>query len=137
MNNYRKYTPVEAYINQYDSSVLWNYIPTFNGYEISNNGYVRSMKHFRKYPFGMLIHPVIPGNDPTYELTNDNNERVRMKFSELLSLSQNNKYVIAGYPRKTCISDNHSRNKVISKKPKENPLEGKMLEGSYFTIIPD
>ena len=51
------YTPVEYVLNPYDDR-LWYYIPGFNGYELSNDYYIRSMKHYRKYPFGILLEPV-------------------------------------------------------------------------------
>ena len=46
----RKYTPVENCLNIYEPR-YWFYIPGFNGYELSNDGFVRSMKHYRRYPY--------------------------------------------------------------------------------------
>lgn len=63
-------------MNIYDDR-LWYYIPGFNGYEVSNDGYVRSMKHWRKYPYGILIKPKsINNGEAIFELSNDNNERI-------------------------------------------------------------
>lgn len=131
----KKYTPVETIIDPYDVNIVWYYIPGFNGYEISNTNIVRSMKHFKKYPFGILIHPVSgTGDNTTFEITNDNNERVRITVGELSSLAHNNKNVVSGYPRRTYISDNHSRNKVINKHI-SNP--GANYHYAKFTIIKD
>ena len=52
-----QFIPVQNFINPYDQNIWWYYIPGFNGYEISNTGIVRSMKHYKKYPFGILIKP--------------------------------------------------------------------------------
>lgn len=120
------YTPVERYIDPRNTNILWYYIPGFNGYEISNTGIVRSMKHHRKYPFGILIKPR-EVKDPielftknfielTYELSDDYNERHIITRSELLSLAANNKIKVNGYPRLTIIADNSSRNPRCFKK---------------------
>lgn len=125
-----QYTPVERYIDPYNSNLLWYYIPGFNGYEISNTGIVRSMKHYKKYPFGMLIRPR-ETNDPmdlftklygelTYELSDNNNERQVITRSELLNLAFSNKIKVNGYPRRTVVTDIGSRNQrcfIKKKKP--------------------
>lgn len=96
---------------------FWYYIPGFNGYELSNDGYVRSMKHYRKYPCGLLIQPkkdkngdIICPEDPIYELSTNHNERVSVKLSHLKCLAETNKYHITGYPRRTYITDIAPRN---------------------------
>lgn len=103
-----------------DNDRLWYWLEGFNGYEVSNDGYVRSMKHYHKYPFGLLIQPkkdkkgnIIHPEDPTYELSNNNNERVAIKLSQLLYIARNTKYHMTGYPRKTCITDIAPRNQRI------------------------
>ena len=112
--------PVQMYIDPSNPNVLWYHIPGFNGYEISNNGIVRSMKHFRKYPFGILIRPR-ETKDPldlftkyydelTYELSDDYNERQIITRTELLNLAKNNKRKVTGYPRHTATVDISSRN---------------------------
>ena len=114
------FAPVQNYINPYDINIWWYYIPGFNGYEISNTGIVRSMKHFRKYPFGIVIKPKEVTNvlqlfteqfdDLTYELSDNYNRRQSIKRSELFKLAFNNPYPIVGYPRKTLFTDVSSRN---------------------------
>lgn len=117
---YTQFTPVQQYIDPYNSDLWWYYIPGFNGYEISNTGIVRSMKHFRKYPFGILIRPretkdpmdLFTKNygDLTYELSDNNNERQVIRRSELLALASSNPYHVTGYPRRTVVSDVSPRN---------------------------
>ena len=104
------FIPLEQFLNPADDRWFY-YIPGFNGYEISNDGYVRSMKHYKKYPFGILIQPkkrngkVVDPEDPTFELSNNNNERVAVKRSQLQYLAATCKYHVTGYPRRTCITD--------------------------------
>lgn len=100
-----------------DNDRLWYWIEGFNGYEVSDDGFVRSMKHYRKYPYGLLIQPkkdrngnVIHPEDPTFELSNNNNERVAIKLSQLLYIARTTKYHMTGYPRRTCITDIAPRN---------------------------
>lgn len=127
----KSFTPVENYIDPYSTEIWWYYIPGFNGYEISNNGIVRSMKHFKKYPFGLLVKPREVTNvlqlfaeeydELTYELSDNNNERQLIKRSELLNLAFNNKYPVSGYPRSTIITDVASRNQRCFIQRKTNP----------------
>lgn len=121
-----KFIPLESVLDVNDSR-LWYYIPGFNGYEISDDGYLRSMKHFKKYPFGLIIQSkrgknkaIISPDDPVFELSNNQNERVSIKLSQIRSLANNNQYIIGGYPRRTYVSDVSSRNQrcTIKKKKK-------------------
>lgn len=91
---------------------LWFYINNFNGYEVSLDGYLRSMKHWKQYPTGILLKPVQTKSDGTqiFELSNDNNERVRITIPELLDIALSDAYKHSGYPRKTIVADMSSRN---------------------------
>lgn len=119
----RKYTPVECVLNIYEPR-KWFYISGWNGYEISNDGYLRSMKHFRKYPFGILIKPVEVGSDGAiFVLSNDQNERIRININDLFKLAKESSTIVSGYPRDTIVSDVSSRNKyafLTKAKPKNN-----------------
>ena len=53
-----RFTPIQDVLDIYDPNRLWYNIPNFNGYEISNDNYIRSMKHYMKYPYGILIKKV-------------------------------------------------------------------------------
>lgn len=120
MGKISNFAPIQNYIDPNNSSILWYYIPGFNGYEISNTGIIRSMKHYKKYPFGMLIRPrevndpielfTKQFNDLTYELSDNNNKRQIMKRSTLLNLAINNQYHVQGYPRTTIVTDIAPRN---------------------------
>lgn len=139
------FAPVQNYINIYDSNILWYYIPGFNGYEISSTGIVRSMKHFRKYPYGMIIRPkeikdpieLFVNNYPelTYVLSDNNNERQVVTRTELINLARNNHNKVYGYPRKTIVTDIGSRNIVLLKPPKpksEIPLTEQIHEVQFY-----
>lgn len=128
---YTQFTPIQNYINPYDTTIWWYYIPGFNGYEISNTGIVRSMKHYRKYPFGILIRPK-ETNDPidlftkyyedlSYELSDNNNERRVMKRSELLYMASKNPYHVQGYPRRTVVTNIAPRNQRCFVQKKIDP----------------
>ena len=117
----------------FDPQRLWYYIEGFNGYEISNDGYIRSMKHYKKYPTGMLIRPKTKDGQ-TFELSDDYNRRIKISKSELWNIAMNSKYVQAGYPRSTHISDNASRN-IKAFLPPQPKYEGRTGIIPKFTII--
>lgn len=113
-----RFTPIEDVLNIFDNDRYWLYIPGFNGYEVSNDGYVRSMKHFRKYPCGILIkavdrEPYKSSTDPLYELSDDNNKRQRIRLSQIMHLAATNQYSVRGYPRSTVVTSTSGRNKWV------------------------
>lgn len=114
----KEYVKVEDCLNIFDESRYWLYIPGFNGYEISNDGYVRSMKHYRRYPYGILISPVKrkpygQSCDPLFEISDDNNKRQRIRLSQLMHLAASNQFAVAGYPRPTILTSSSGRNKFV------------------------
>ncbi len=113
----------------------WYYIPGFNGYEISNDGYVRSMKHWKKYPTGLLIQ----SKKDVFELSNDNCERVRISRDEIMKLAMEHaeEYTKRSYPRPTYVCDYTSRNKRCFRPPKEKPRESDHYITPKFTVIHD
>jgi hypothetical protein len=133
-----RFTAIEDVLDVDDMSRQWFYIPTFRGYEISNDGFVRSMKHFRKFPYGILVKPKGRANeeDPSYDLTNDSCERVTIRRSQLAYLARTNPYVIAGYPRTTNMTDPYSRNmSIFSKKSIDVPPPDNTKRYPHFTVI--
>lgn len=132
MNSNSRFIPIEDILNVNDTSIVWYYIPGFNGYEISNTNILRSMKHHRKYPYGLLITPDSKCN---YELSDNNNKRVKVNISILIDLAVNNPYKnSSGYPRPTYIVDHQSRNprELIRK---EKPKFDQTPQYAKFTII--
>lgn len=114
----RRFIAVEDVLDIFDNNRYWYYIPNFNGYEVSNDGYLRSMKHFRKYPYGIIIKPVdrdgYKGScDPLYEISDDNNNRQRIRLSQLMHLAVTSQYAVRGYPRSTIVSNSSARNKFV------------------------
>ena len=115
------FTPIEDVLDIFDTTRMWYYIPNHNGYEVSSDGIVRSMKHYVKYPYGILIKPVKKepygsSPDPLYELSDNNNKRHRIRLSQIIHLAQSNPYTVAGYPRATIITDTSARNKFVKNK---------------------
>lgn len=133
MDKYSKFTLVEHVMDVFDENRVWFYIPNYNGYELSNDGYIRSMKHWRKYPFGLIIRPDKNGY---YELSNNQNKRVKVKMEEILELIKNNPYHVTGYPRKTYMVDRSSRNQAYFIKDKQpKPQPDNTVKHAKFTII--
>ena len=144
MKKISQFVRVENYINPMSQDIWWYYIPGFNGYEISNTGIVRSMKHYKKYPYGILIRPkeisdplelftkVFP--ELTYELSDNNNERKVIKRSELQYLASSNQYQIQGYPRRTIITDISPRNMrcFIQKQCETTPLTEQVHQVQFY-----
>jgi hypothetical protein len=138
-----KYIAVENVINVNDPYILWYYIPGYNGYEISNTLYVRSMKHYMKFPYGILVQPkknkegkVSNPEDPTFELTNNNNERTAIRLSQIVHLAKTNPYAVYGYPRRTYHSDGASRNlRCFLKKQIPTVLLDNTARFPKFTVI--
>lgn len=132
------YTPVEAVLNPYEPR-KWYWLKDFNGYEISEDGYLRSMKHHRKYPYGIMITPKIKGEDPTFELSNNQNERVTVKRSELMKMAFENHIGVSGYPRSTMMTDHWSRNDYhaahMTRKQKSKQQLDDTPKYAKFTII--
>lgn len=127
--------PVEQIFNPYIDTQLWYYIPGFNGYEISDRGVVRSMKHFKKYPYGVLLHgKVLDNNDCIFTLSDNNNKRVQITRNTLWALAINNKNPVAGYPRRTYQTDIASRNQQIFIH-RETNNQGEKLFTPQFTTI--
>ena len=144
MGRITNFTRVENYIHPLSEEIWWYYIPGFNGYEISNTGIVRSMKHYKKYPFGILIKPrevsdpleLFTKNfeDLTYELSKNNNERKIIKRSELQYLATSNQYTVQGYPRKTVVTDISPRNQrcFIQRQCDEIPLNQQIHQVQFY-----
>ena len=133
-----KYIPIEDVVDVNDESIWWFHIPNYNGYQVSTNGLVRSMKHFMSYPYGILIRPKKNrrgGNDPTYELTNNNNERTPIRLSQIQYLAKTNPYNTP--PCRTLSTDISSRNMraFIKNKLEVQPLDNTTTRFPKFTII--
>jgi hypothetical protein len=151
-----KFTPIESVLDIYDTNRYWMYIPGFNGYEVSNDGIIRSMKHFVKYPYGILIQKVKRGKyadspDPLYEISDDDNKRQRIRLSQIMELAKKNQFAVYGYPRATIVTNSGSRNKYVRNSqgayvkvyngPNKNSIDIPPIDNTThyakFTIIQD
>jgi hypothetical protein len=113
-----KLYPVELVLNIYDYR-LWYFLPGYTGYEVSNDGYIRSMKHYKKHPYGVLLSPVSSDKnkqDPLFELSDDDNKRKRLRLSEIMNIARSKHNAVAGYPRPTTMGSNAGRNKFVRNK---------------------
>ena len=140
----KRYIPIEDVINIRDESRLWWCIPGFRGYEVSSDHIIRSMKHFKKYPFGILIQAkkdrdgkILHPENPTFELSDNNSERVLLTLSEIVQMAYENKDKYIGYPRKTITTNRSSRTPQIFKNKSRNVPFDKEKKFPKFTIIKD
>ena len=131
---FQKYVSVENIFDVSTDTQLWYAIPGFNGYEISDKGYLRSMKHYKQYPFGILLKPV-KGTTDIFELSDNNNERVKINIARLYNIAMNSQQP-AYYPRGTCTTLISSRNQSIFIKRKPNPISKETFFPS-FSVIKD
>lgn len=137
-----KFTPVQSVMNVYDQSVLWYGIEGYRGYEVSTTHLIRSMKHFNKYPFGILIKPkkdrdgnIIHPEDPIYELSDNNNERQTLSLSQILYIV-NNTPDQPGYPRYTIVTNQASRTqRAFTRKSPKHSLDNNEIIYPQFTVI--
>jgi hypothetical protein len=99
------YLRVEDYIDLNDKTIKWYDIPNYNGYQISTTGHIRSLKHYKKYPFGILIKH----KNNLFTLTNSNNIRTTVSYNEIVNLVKNSEYSLS-YPKDTNTTSYSSRN---------------------------
>lgn len=140
MKKISKPIPVESVFDLRTDSQMWYNIPGYNGYEISNQGYIRSMKNFRRYPYGMLIRPIKDKKGNNYfELSDDFNHRKKLSIQEIWNLAMNNPYKNNSYPRSTWITDSRSRNPLAFSHSRTDSKPIKQETYSYveFPIIKD
>ena len=107
---YKKYTPVEEAL-PCDMNRIWYQIPGFPGYELSSDGFLRSMKHFKRYPYGLLLQPSISKRTKKvkYTLTNYMNVRQTLGLDEILALIKNG----SGYTSAMNETNVFSRNRHV------------------------
>lgn len=151
--------PLETVVDVNDPNLWFYFIHSFPSYEISSpishdiydrNGIllynkgssiVRSLKSVYQYNYGILVRPRSRANpnDPTFELTNNQNERVCVRLSQLVYLAKNPPFAVSGYPRHanmvglTCRNDR----KFIVKKLKSPQLDNTTRFYPKFHIIAD
>lgn len=140
-----RFTRVDDVMNIEDTNRKWYYIIGFNGYEMSNDGYIRSMKHYKRYPYGLLIQPkkngkgeIINPQDPIFTLSNNNNKRCDIHLSKIKQICESiDQKKVGGYPRPTNVVDIASRNQraFVNISSKEKPIDNTLYFYPSFTII--
>ena len=123
---------LSSIFNVYNDPQLWYDIPGFNGYEMSDYGLVRSMKHFQRYPFGMLIRF---DDKENYILSNSYNNRLRIPRKDLWDLVVNNPNPTIGYPRTTNQTDHYSRNRRMFLSDLDSPMYGPGSKGKEWELM--
>ncbi len=115
--------PVHQVFSPQDYSIIWYPITGFPGYEASiiSSGqlFVRSLKQYKKYPFGDLIYP----NNGIYQMSNYNNQRVNVSIQDVLDCMDR------ANGRHTDVVDGpKSRNKRAFIKVVDSPEVGKVVK---------
>lgn len=121
---------MDDYYSNYEK--IWICIKKYNGYEISTDGIVRSMKNYMKYPTGIFIKRYKDSKGYYYFLTNNSNEREKVYVEDLLELVNNDPNPIR---RQFYDTDISSRNKIINKSKKKKIDNKEFIGIPRFTII--
>ena len=155
----RKSIGLEEVVNVNDPNLWFYYIHEFPAYEISSpidhniydekgelmymagSSIIRSFKSVYKYPYGLLVRPRnrANSNDPSFELTDLNNERRCVRLSQLVYMAKNLPYAVSGYPRHANMISINCRNEriFINKKLKYPELDNTTRFYPKFNIIED
>lgn len=112
-----------------DEDRIWYCIKGYNGYELSNDGLLRSMKNFKKNPQGKLIKKYKDKIGYYYYLTNDNNDRVKIYEDHIKRIVRDDRSKIR---RRTEDTDIASRNKLA---PSQRKKKQNYIGIPKFTII--
>lgn len=122
---------VEKVFDVASDAQLWYQIPGFNGYEMSDYGFVRSMKFFQRAPVGILIKP---DKKEYYTLSNNNNDRIKISRMDLWDLVCNNPNPHPSYPRRTNQTDCYSRNRRMFLADQDVTMYGPGGEGKSWVV---
>lgn len=126
-----KVIPIETVVDINDKSIRWADLYPYNGYQISITGLIRSMKFYKKYPYGILIEPDKNGN---IKISNSLNQveqvNVNDEFRKAREWRYNtcDTYIYSRNPLITSQSD-HMKNKANYKKELQKP------SGFHFKTI--
>jgi hypothetical protein len=123
--------PTESVMNIYNTDILWYEIEDFPGYEISNNGYVRSFKSANKYPYGVILK-YYHKNGNYYEFTCSNNNRYRLTY-EFIWYNLVSRLTQPVYGYQVTTKCRNSRLGILPNKPNDNPELEKLRVKSHKT----
>ena len=94
-NHTAKY-PVDK-VFPYNDDQLWYEIPGFPSYQFSYNGYIRSFKSRKVYPYGILLEFKHTSNGDMFTLTDKDNFVRSISFAEVKGLVDNAKPYLHPY----------------------------------------
>ena len=125
--------PIESVVNIYDPNIVWAELgPDYNGYQISNIGLVRSMKFFKKYPYGILLEPT----NGTLKISNSLNQTVQVDIIKIFGSMKSTDFIVP-----TCSTYTRSRNPFITSQSKrmQDKIKSRDIlkrpSGFHFTTI--
>lgn len=126
-----KVIPIETVVDINDINIRWANLSPYNGYQISTTGFIRSMKFYKKYPYGILIEP---NKNGIVKLSNSLNQVEHVDINEII---KSTKY----FDIPTYYTDTNSRNPLITsqsniiKKKIECKKELSKPSGFHFKTI--
>ena len=101
-----KVIPIESVVDINDMNIKWAELSPYNGYQISTTGLIRSMKFYKKYPYGILIEPDKNGN---IKISNSLNQVEQVNVNDEFRKAREWRY-------NTCDTYTRSRNPIITSK---------------------
>ena len=79
--------PIESVLDINDPRIVWADLgPHYKGYQISNTGIIRSMKFYKKHPFGTLVSKDNRYN--TVTISNSLNQSERVNIENLIHIGE-------------------------------------------------
>lgn len=134
--------PVESYLNIEDENIKWYKIKEFPGYEATILGsslLVRSLKMPNVHPYGILVRF---DNKNRFELTNRNNQRVKIASEDIVKLMDKSRAISTKYPdvykarnnRAFINPDASSDVGTITKKPRALKINNESVSMPSFDI---
>lgn len=130
-----KVFPTESVVNIYDRNILWYSIPGFPGYQISTNGYLRSFKSAKKYPYGIILE-YYHKDGQYFNISDVNNSRYKLSIEDIwFIVNKTDDSGTFGYDVSASKTRN-SRMGVIPNKPNDDPhLESKRVKSHKTRAI--
>ena len=121
--------PIE-YLGIYDNLMWCDLAPQYPGYQLSNTGIIRSMKFYKKYPYGIIIE----SNNGIVKISNSLNQTEQINIEDLMKRYTNfnipTSCIYHGFRNPIITSkSNHMKKKLEYKNELQKP------SGFHFKII--
>lgn len=113
-NNLKKKQTIQMYpvdqVFSLNDDKIWYDIPGFPKYQYCDQGYIRSFKSRKKFPYGVVLGFKHTSNGDMYSLTDRNNFVRSISFMAIKSIVESSKDILHPYHTFEVPNDNISRN---------------------------